>query len=425
MTLSGAEKKIVDTVTVLSDDICQFTCDLVAQPSTLGNEAGAVAVMEEKLSRLGYTPTRVPIDYDTLKDHPGFAPVTWEYTGKDNVLTKIEPAVHKGKSLLFNGHLDVVSAEPAEYWEQDPYVPRVEEGWIHGRGAGDMKSGVAAMTYAAYAIRKAGFELAAPLTVEGVIEEECCGNGALACVNAGYDADAVLIPEPFGPSIYTCQVGVMWFKVKIKGRPVHVLRAGKGANSIEKMFPLIQALRGLEEEMNKENVPPQYENFEHPLNLNIGIVRGGDWASTVPAACEFHGRLSYYPGTEYKDVCARIEACVRDTAAKDPWLRENPPQVIFYGFRSDGHCVDRNLEAFQVLNDCHRNFFNQEAKAYISTCTTDLRAFHFFGSGQATCYGPHAENIHGTNEKVDIDSIIHTAKTYALFAARWCQLAGS
>lgn len=419
MKLSSAEKKIVETVDGLKDDICDFTCELVSHRSVLNNEAGAVQAMETKLSNLGFSPKRVPINPEALKEHPGFAPVTWEYIDKDNVVAGIVPEKNEGKSLLFNGHLDVVSADP-DFWDSNPYAPEVKDGWITGRGAGDMKSGVAAMTYAVHAVRKAGFDFTAPVTIEGVIEEECCGNGALACVHAGYDADAVLIPEPFGPGIYTCQVGVLWFRVDIKGKSVHVLRAGKGANSIEKAFPIIQALRRLEDEMNVENVPEQYRDFEHPLNLNIGIITGGDWASTVPCNAGFHARLSYYPGTTYKDVCKRIEETVYNAAKNDPWLRENMPEVVFYGFRSDGHCTDRDQEAFHVLNDCHKAFTGTDTKEYISTCTTDLRAFHFFTNARATCFGPKADNIHGANERVDIESIMHTARTYALFAARWC-----
>ncbi len=420
MKLSSAEKKIIETVNDLENEICEFTCELVSHKSVLNNEAGVVQAMESRLEALGFSPRRVAINPDTLAGHPGYAPVTWDYTDKDNVVAVIEPEKNTGKSLLFNGHLDVVSADPVDFWDTNPYAPEIGNGWIIGRGAGDMKSGVAAMTYAAYAVQKAGFAFTAPVTLEGVIEEECCGNGALACVNAGYDADAVLIPEPFGPSIYTCQVGVLWFRVDIRGKSVHVLRAGKGANSIEKAFPIIQALRNLEDEMNIENVPEQYRDFEHPINLNIGIINGGDWASTVPCSASFHARLSYYPGTTYKDVCRRIEQTVQKAAENDPWLKENMPEVVFYGFRSDGHCVDRDKEAFNVLNDCHKAFTGKDAKEYISTCTTDLRAFHFFTDAQATCFGPRAENIHGANERVEIESIMHTARTYALFAARWC-----
>ena len=89
----------------------------------------------------------------------------------------------------------------------------------------------------------------------------------------------------------------------------------------------------------------------------------------------------------------------------------------------DGHSVSRDLPAFTVLNDCNKTLSGQDTGEYISTCTTDVRAFHFFGKGQATCFGPVAENIHAANERVDIESVIHVARTYALFLARWCGLA--
>jgi acetylornithine deacetylase len=240
---------------------------------------------------------------------------------------------------------------------------------------------------------------------------------------AGYDAEAVLIPEPFGPTLYTAQVGVLWFKIRMRGVSCHVQETAAGTNAIEKSYPVIAALRRLEEAMNGEERPAAYVNLHHPLNLNIGIFKGGDWPSTVPSAAEIHGRLSFFPGTTYEAVCHRIQAAVAEAARADPWLTSNPPEVEFYGFRSEGHTISRELPALATLNGCHRDLTGRAAESYISTCTTDLRAFHFFGKGQATCYGPVAENIHGANERVNIDSILQVARAYALFLARWCQLA--
>ena len=327
-----------------------------------------------------------------------------------------------GRSALFNGHLDVVSPEPKELWDSDPFDPRVRDGWLYGRGGGDMKGGVAAMTYAAHAVAKAGFALQAPVTLEAVIEEECCGNGALACLAAGHDAEAVLIPEPFGPTLYTAQLGVLWFKVALYGASSHVQETAAGTNAIEKSYPLIAALRRLEEELNAEERPAAYRDVPHPINLNIGSFRGGDWPSTVPAAAEFHGRLSFFPGTSYAAIRRRIEQAVAAAAGEDPWLARHPPQVGFYGFRSEGHIVERTQPVLATLNGCHRALTGADAKSYVSTCTTDLRAFHFFGRAKGTCYGPVAENIHGANERVEIGSILQVARSYALFLARWCRL---
>lgn len=420
--LNKQEKKIVQTIESLADDIVDFTCRLVKEPSTLGNEASAVDLMKTELERLSFTPVFVPIDPFRLDDHPGFAPVPWGYENKNNVVAVRPPDGNGGKSAIFNGHLDVVDPEPVAFWDTDPFEPVIQDGRIYGRGAGDMKSGVAAMTYALHAMEKAGFGLRAPVTLQAVIEEECCGNGALACIAAGYDADAVLIPEPFGPTILTSQLGVLWFKVTVEGKPVHVLEAQAGTNSIEKSFRIIQALRKLEADLNGTNVPDTYRDIPHPINLNIGILNGGNWPSTVPARSEMHCRLSYFPGTSYRDICSKIKAAVRAAQADDPWLSQNPPLVEFYGFRSDGHTVSRDFPAFNTLNDCHKSLTGRDAEAYVATCTTDLRAFHFFGKSQCTCFGPSGGNYHGANEWVDIQSIVHTAQTYALFLARWCGL---
>jgi acetylornithine deacetylase len=315
----------------------------------------------------------------------------------------------------------VVSPEPVKLWDRDPYDPVERDGWLYGRGAGDMKSGVAAMTYAVHAVEKAGFGFKAPVTIEAVIEEECGGNGALACVAAGHDAEAVLIPEPMGLAILTAQLGVLWFKVNLTGVPRHVHEATAGVNAIEKCIPLFAALRNLEAEMNQE-IHPVYQDIGHPINLNIGVINGGDWPSTVPAAAEFHGRLSFFPGTTFDQTRQRILDAIDRTIQQDPWLAENQPQVEFYGFRSEGHVEERNRPAFIALNDCHREMFGRDAEDTISTATTDVRAYHHYATAQATCYGPEAENIHAANERVKIDSVIDTAKVYALFLARWCGL---
>ncbi len=420
--MRSQEKQIVKVVDTLLEDILEMIQRLVREPSTLGNEASVLTVMEGCLQQLGLKPKRIPIDDHKLSSHEGFAPVPWDYENRYNLVATEPAAGEGGHSVLFNGHLDVVSPEPMDLWRQDPFKPEIRDGWMYGRGAGDMKSGVVAMVFALYAVKKAGFGLKAPVSISAVIEEECCGNGALASVIAGYDADAVLIPEPFGPTILTHQLGVLWFKIVVKGVPSHVLAAQSGTNAIEKMYPIIEGLHLLESELNNSNVPKPYEPIDHPINLNIGIMKGGDWPSTVPAKAELHARLSYFPGSNFQDIKQQIVQGVEHTSKSDPWLSENPPEIEFYGFRSDGHGISKELPALRTLNDSHRALTGNNAEEYIATCTTDLRAFIHYGRGQATCFGPIADNIHAANERVNIDSIIHVARTYALFLARWCGL---
>ena len=419
--MNQREEKILQGVESLADEIVGLTAHLVAQPSMLGNEASVLRVMEDELTRLGYAPKRIEIDPAALAGHPGFAPVPWSYEGRYN-LVAVRPADGEGgQSALFNGHLDVVSPEPLARWERDPFEPVVAEGYIYGRGAGDMKAGVAAMTYALKAVETAGFGLNAPVTLEAVIEEECSGNGALACLAAGYDADAVLIPEPFGPTTLTSQVGVCWFKVSLSGVPKHALDTHGGVNAIEKCYALMQALRKMERDLNA-SPHPAFSNDPHPANLNIGKISGGDWPSTVPAMAEFHGRQGFLPGMPFEEIRDLITRTIAEAAADDEWMAENPPAVEFYGFRSLGHYLPADLPIFKTLSGCQKDLTGKPAEAFESTATTDLRSFVQYGKGQATCFGPVAENIHADNERVNIESVIHTAKAYALFLARWCGL---
>jgi len=421
--LDHRQQRIIEETDKLESDIVDFAGRLVAERSTLGDEASAVQVMEAELKQLGFQTEKVAIDPQTLGRHPGFAPVPWEYDNRYNVVG-YRPADHEGgRSLILNGHLDVVDPGCLDFWENDPFEPVIKDGWLYGRGAGDMKSGIAAMIYAVQAVKLAGFGIQAPVTVQGVIEEECSGNGALACLAAGYDADAGLIPEPFGPTILTHQVGVLWFKVTVRGAARHVLSASSGINAIETCFPIIAALRALEVELNDSPRPEAYRRFDHPLNLNIGLFNGGSWPSSVPDEATFHGRLSYYPGVQFDEIRQKIIRAVMQASEQDPWLSQNPPEIDFYGFRSDGHAVESSLPAFEILNDCHKVLTDVDAQPYISTCTTDLRVFQLFGQGQATCYGPVAENIHGANERVHIPSVMQVAKAYALFLSRWCGIA--
>ncbi|MDZ7760675.1 MAG: hypothetical protein U5L00_10510 [Desulfovermiculus sp.] len=124
----------------------------------------------------------------------------------------------------------------------------------------------------------------------------------------------------------------------------------------------------------------------------------------------------------YPEIQERIRRTILDAADRDPWLKDNPPQVEFYGFRSEGHSIRPDLPALTLLSSCHQDLSKEPAARYISTCTTDLRAFCLYGQGQATCFGPVAENIHAANERVRLDSVLHTARAYALFIARWCGL---
>ena len=159
--LDSKQRQIIEATEKLEADIIDFASRLVAEPSTLGEEASALAVMEAELDQLGFQTENVAIDPQTLGDHPGFAPVPWEYEDRYNVVGYRPADREGGRSLVLNGHLDVVDPGCLDFWENDPFSPVIKEEWLYGRGAGEMKSGIAAMIYAVRAVELAGFGIQA------------------------------------------------------------------------------------------------------------------------------------------------------------------------------------------------------------------------------------------------------------------------
>src|SRR5207245_1138364 len=176
-----------------------FLRALIARPSVLGNTNGAMDVAESLLGELGMRVERVTLDLDVLREQPGFSPPDWSYDGLYNLVGRL-PGAGGGRSLVLNGHLDVVPSTPDDHWTHDPWGGEVEGGLMYGRGAADMKAGVSAMLFALRAVRQADVDLAGDVLAHLVIDEECTGNGTLACLAAGAVADACVIPEPFGLS---------------------------------------------------------------------------------------------------------------------------------------------------------------------------------------------------------------------------------
>ncbi len=415
--LSAAERAVLERCDALFDTTLELTEDLVRGYSVLGQEQDALNTMEQWLRRLDLPVDRVPLDAPGLKDNPHHAPVTWSNEGRYNLVSRLNPGA-EGPHLVFNGHLDVVPAEPHDTWTRPPWEPWRKDGWLYGRGAGDMKAGIAAMVMAVQAVRESGQDIDFPLTLQTVIEEECTGNGALACLHQGYTGDFVLIPEPFGAKIYTGQVGALWFRLRVRSVPTHVLNPRAGSNAISHLQQFIPALESLEEELNAGRKPP-YDVLDHPFNLNIGKIAGGNWASSVPAHAELEGRLAFPPGMTPEQIMTRVREVIADRHAELADADTPGPEIEFHGFRSEGHLVDLEAPGIRLLSRCHHTLTGEMPSHYLSTCTTDLRAFHVQGGIAGTCYGPVASHIHGVDECVDIESIRQTLRTYALFISRW------
>jgi acetylornithine deacetylase len=278
--------------------------------------------------------------------------------------------------------------------------------------------------YALDALRRAGYEPAADVHLQSVVEEECTGNGALACVARGYRADAAIIPEPFNNTLTRAQVGVLWLQVTVRGFPVHVLEARAGANAIEASFELMQALHALEQKWNaRRHEHEHFAHLEHPINFNVGKIAGGDWPSSVPAWCTFDVRVGVYPDQDLNAALQEVTDCIMQAAQRIDFLRKHPPRIVNHGLRALGYVLHGAEAAEAVLRGAHQAAFDGATlQTQSSTAATDARALGLNGNTPTLVYGPRAESIHGFDERIELDSMRRITQSIALFMAEWCGL---
>jgi acetylornithine deacetylase len=390
---------------------------LVAEPSVLGNEGSAQEVVAEEFDRLGFALERLAIP-DAIGDHEAAGVPQRSYDGRLNVTGRQGP--ESGRSLLLGGHIDVVPPAEPDLWTSGPFVPFRRGGWLYGRGAGDMKGGFAMISLAIDALRLAApHAIAGPLRVVSVIEEECTGNGALATCLDGVLADGVVLTEPSGLDLLLAGIGILWLEITVTGKAAHAQSADTVANPIDAAIRVIDALRALESEMNERVDDPGLHGVEHPYNVNVGAIRSGDWASSVPAVARLDVRVGHPTGWTARDAHDRVRRAVEHATWDDPWLGDHPPTIRPSGFRAQGYSLDREHPLARAIGLAHRSAHGTWPLPFGMGSTTDARFYLNQFDTPAICYGPTARNIHGVDEAVELRSIVDGARTLARFVASW------
>jgi acetylornithine deacetylase len=382
------------------DRLHDLTARLVRERSLLGEEEGAQRIVEERLRRLGFEVERVqPEAAEALSDPLAGVPLL-SYEGRTSVAGRL-PGTGGGRSLHLNGHIDVVPVEAEERWSHDPWGGEIADGRLWGRGAGDMKAGLAAYLIAVEALLEAAGPPAGDLLFSSVIEEECGGNGMRSVLAAGYEAEATLIGEPTELRLHANGVGVIWARLSARSEGAHAAVASETGRPLDQICQAVDGLRALEETLNEGQ-------DGHPYNLNLGEIHGGVWPSSVPAEVVLRCRLGFGPELEPADAQALLRRAVEEAA---PGV-----EVEFEGFRCRSYRHELDGPFVELVRRCHEDVRGSPPGLKISTATTDAR----YVEGPCLCYGPTAGNIHGIDEWVDLDSARDTALAVALIASRWC-----
>jgi acetylornithine deacetylase len=400
------------------NQIVEFLQSIVQEPSVQGNESAAQKIIANKLTTLGLKVDEWIPDGEELVKHPYFCSTRTSFSESPNVVG-IWEGTGNGKSIILNGHVDVVPIGDLNQWEEDPFSGVIKDGKMYGRGVTDMKGGQAAMIYAIECLKSLSVSLKGTVIFQSVIEEESGGAGTLASILRGYTADAAIIPEPSGMKIFPKQQGSAWFRIKVKGRSAHGGTRYEGISAIDKTMLVLQEIARLEERRNQRIKDPLYDNTPIPIPINVGIIKGGEWPSSVPDEVEVEGRVGIAPNEEMEHAKQELESVIMNI--QDKWLQEVPPDIEWFGAQWIPGSVESDHE---LMTDLAQSFFEVKQKKPIieaSPWGTDGGLLARVGNTPSIVFGPGITSVaHYPNENIDLDSVIDCAEIIALTICKWC-----
>jgi acetylornithine deacetylase len=396
-------------------------CRLIAVPSIGGTPAESEVqhLLVGWLEELDCTVDRWPIDLDAAAaapDAPGQEVVRTEAWGVVGTLPGTEDG---GPALVLSGHTDVVPPGDRTLWPADPFVPWIADGAVHGRGACDMKAGVAAALGALAAVRTAGVRLVRPVALHGVVGEEDGGLGTWATLQRGHRGDVCVIPEPTAQAVVTANAGALTFRLEVTGHAAHAANRDQGVSAVELFAEVHAELRAFEAERQK-NADPRFGDAPYPYGLSIGRVQAGDWASSVPDRLVAEGRYGVRLGETVPAARAAFEERLAEICAGHAWLADHPVRLTWTGGAyasgelAAGHALLPTVRA--AVADAGGGVPPEQAIA----AGSDLRLYA--AAGVPTLhYGPGDLLLaHGPREKVPVADVVTAARAFALLTLRTC-----
>jgi acetylornithine deacetylase len=426
MMEQGIQEKIVKAVEGRRKEIVQFLQDLVRIPSPAGEERDVQAFVEKKLRDMKMELDVWEPDIEKIKRDPWFMgyPLLEKvgYKGRP-VVVGVSKGSGGGKSLMLQGHVDVMPPGEAP-WKYGPWSGTIEGDRLYGRGSSDMKAGVAAMIMALDCLHGAGFRLKGDIFIESVIDEETGGNGALACAQKGYRADAAIITEPTECKITAACEGFVWTRVKVKGRAAHAAVRHQGVCAIEKGMKIFQAIKDLEAYREQKVNHPAFDRSEYPfiVPLMVGIFNAGISRGIVAAEANLECRVGFVPGEDPMQVYQEFCDQVRKAAELDPWLREHLPQVEIIGIPIAASEIPMDHPIIESLKRCQRLVIDEEPKVNGIPMGTEQHIIIERAQTACAVFGPGSPSTaHATDECLDpLEDLIVATKTLALTLADWC-----
>jgi acetylornithine deacetylase len=397
---------------------------------TTNEEADLQAYVAERLAGLGAQVDQWEPDAREFADHPMMPP--WHHWQGRPLTVGTLRGSGGGRSLVVNGHIDVVDAGERSRWTSPPFAAEVRDGRIYGRGAVDMKGGVGAAIFALETLQACGIRLAGDVVVETVPDEETCAMGTIAAIARGYRADAGLVPEPTRCNLWIATRGLLHGTLTVDGRSAHAemnqprWQDGGGVNAISKAVSALDGLERLTAEWAER------EDKRHALlgtpSASPTIVRGGSFISNIPERCEVAVNATYLPSDADQDGFGsiprgEIEQAIDAVAGADDWLAEHRPRWSWYTDYPPSE-IDPQAPIVAVAQEAGREVGIEVVAEGIDT-TYDGALLTLFADTPSPAFGPgDLGRAHAPDEWVGIDELVLGARLYARAIVGWCGLAG-
>ena len=413
-----SEPAVAKALEALDPNACvRLAQDLIRVPSVTGEERAVQELVALMLEEAGLEVDRFEADVSRLKAHPRFPGM--EVERREAVLVAGTLGQKGERSLILNGHVDVVPPGDRQAWHASPWSAHIHAGRLYGRGACDMKAGLAIAISVAAALQKSGLNLRGRLIVQSVVGEEDGGIGTFAMAERGYRANAAYVLEPTRLRMIPAQAGALTFRLRIRGRAAHASVRYEGISAIEKYELVETRLRQLERSLN-QHPHPLFHRYPIAYALSVGRMRAGSWSSTVPDELECEGRLGVPIGMASTEARRQFVAAIADSAQRDPWLSDHPPQIEWYGGQFDAVEVDPELPAFAALKAAHVEEFGVAPELEGAPYGSDMRLLVHEAETPAVLYGPgDIKQAHATDEWIAVDEIVQAARVVTAAAVRY------
>jgi acetylornithine deacetylase len=417
--LSSVEARVLEAIDEqrLVDDLVT----MIGTPSVTGSDAESDLQhsLAHQLSGLGFDVDHWQLDLEDLAAHPDFPGTEAPRVEGYGTVGVLGPA--GVPALVLQGHVDVVPTGDLGNWEdRDPWSGAIKRSAVHGRGACDMKAGVAANLAVVRALVTAGVRMEKSIAVHAVVGEEDGGLGAFATMLRGHRGEAAVITEPTSGKVVVANAGALTFELRVPGLATHGSSRLAGHSALEAFLPVHAALLDLERHRNA--LPdPLFDGNPLPCPISIGTVRAGDWASSVPDLLVAHGRLGVQLDEPPAAARAALERTVAEASGRNHWLRDHPVEVSWAGGQFASGRIDSAHPFVHEVLDSIRTVEVRDVSLGAAPYGSDLRLYAAMGGIPTLHYGPGDVRLaHGPREHVDIAELIRAARSLALLAARRC-----